>query len=71
MPGAGAAVRWKQEAMTVKRISVALLFAAAVAIVAAVALAAGLVAYTSPETSDVAPMAAPYRIDDAPWAEGR
>jgi hypothetical protein len=57
--------------MTVKRISVALLFAAAAAIVAAVALAAGLVANASAEKSDIAPMVAPYRIDDAPSAEGR
>jgi putative oxidoreductase len=68
MPGAGAPVRWKQEAMTAKRMSAALLFAAAAAIVAAAALAAGLVADASAETSDIAPMAAPCRIDDAPSA---
>jgi anti-sigma factor RsiW len=71
MPGAGAPVRWKQEAMTVKRMSAALPFAAAAAIVAAAGLAAGLVADASAETSDIAPMVAPYRIDDAPSAEGR
>jgi hypothetical protein len=68
MPGAGAPVRWKQEAMTVKRMSAALPFAAAAAIVAAAGLAAGLVADASAETNDSAPMVAPYRIDDAPSA---
>ena len=45
--------------MTVKRMSAALPFAAA-------AFAAGLVADVSAETSDIAPMVAPYRIDVAP-----
>jgi hypothetical protein len=71
MPGAGAPVRWKQEAMTVKRMSAALPFAAAAASVAPAGLAARLVADASAETSDIAPMVAPYRIDDAPSAEGR
>ena len=54
--------------MTVKRMSAALPFAAAAAIVAAAGLAAGLVADASAETSDSAPIVAPYRIDDAPSA---
>lgn len=57
--------------MIVKRMRAALPFAAAAASVAPAGLAAGLVADVSAETSDVAPMVAPYRIDDAPWAEGR
>jgi hypothetical protein len=57
MPGAGAPVRWKQEAMTVKRMSAALPFAAA-----------GQVADVSAETSGIALMVAPYPIDDAPSA---
>ena len=71
MPGAGAPVRWKQEAMIVKRMRAALPFAAAAASVAPAGLAEGLVADVSAETSDIAPMVAPYRIDDAPSAEGR
>jgi len=67
MPGAGAPVRWKQEAMIVKRMSAALPFAAAAASVAPAGLAAGLVADVSAETSDIAPMVAPYRVDHAPW----
>jgi hypothetical protein len=54
--------------MTAKRMSAALAFAAAAAIVAAAGLAAGLVAGASAETSDIAPVVAPYRIDDAPSA---
>jgi hypothetical protein len=65
MPGAGAPVRWKQEAMTAKRMSAELQVAAAAAIVAAAGLAAGLVAGATAETSDIAPVVAPYRIDDA------
>jgi hypothetical protein len=57
--------------MTAKRMSAALPFAAAAAIFAAAGLAAGLLADASAETSDIAPMVAPYRIDDAPSAEGR
>ena len=53
--------------MIVKRMSAALPFAAAAASVAPAGLAAGLVADASAETSDIAPMVAPYRIDDAPW----
>ena len=71
MPGAGAPVRWKQEAMIVKRMSAALPSAAAAASVTAAGLAEGLVANASAEKSDIAPMVAPYRIDDAPSAEGR
>jgi hypothetical protein len=54
--------------MTAKRMSAALPFAAAAAIVAAAGLAAGLVAGVSAETSDIAPVIAPYRIDEAPSA---
>jgi hypothetical protein len=58
--------------MTAKRMSAALPFAAAAAIVAAAGLAAGLVvAGASTETSDIAPVVAPYRIDDAPSAGKR
>ena len=53
--------------MIVKRMSAALLFAAAAASVAPAGLAAGLVADASAETSDIAPMVAPYRVDHAPW----
>ena len=54
--------------MTAKRMSAALAFAAAAAIVAAAGLAARLVAGASAETTDIAPVVAPYRIDDAPSA---
>jgi hypothetical protein len=53
--------------MIVKRMSVALPFAAAAASVAPAGLAAGLVADLWAETSDIAPMVPPYRIDVAPW----
>jgi hypothetical protein len=53
--------------MAAKRMSAALPFAATAAIAAA-GLAAKLVADASAETSDIAPMVAPYRIDDAPSA---
>jgi hypothetical protein len=56
--------------MTVKRMSAALPFAAAAAIVAAAALAAGLDADASAGTSDIAPMVAPYRIDPPSAGKG-
>jgi hypothetical protein len=57
--------------MTVKRMSAALPFAAAGRDCRGGGPRRGTSADASAETSDIAPMVAPYRIDDAPSAEGR